>query len=356
MRPKMPFPSEMDVQICIAIARFLDAPLTPLQARQSGTEHQNLTMHWQKPEPNFDYPVVLPDARFGGQHHKNVAAAGDAYIAMQKELVNPRAAQAPTAECTRPMRREAEPVAIRSVASEEASISTTLQLQRPEPREASSPLKLTAPRVYEPSPSVKVTESRQVEQLNNVQLRRPEEWAQAPDHTRWEPRYGGQIIKGVKAAEEKQANVPELTLRRPEAVEAAPEAKRIIPRDTEPIGPFTCSPAGESAVQCTQTLANPLESTAPIAEKVLKDVNRGEPARLDSREIGKEEMSTNIALQSPQRGEGECEQLRVEPRYGGHYQMSCSAAGQMDTGETVIRLNKPVQEEHAGPLVIRVKL
>uniref|UniRef100_A0A914MU63 VWFA domain-containing protein n=2 Tax=Meloidogyne TaxID=189290 RepID=A0A914MU63_MELIC len=346
-------PAEMEALITLPIARS-GPSLAPLHSHQAGTEQEHINTQWHKNDQILEIPVVLPDSLFGGTHTKHVLAAGDAHIALYKQLENPIVTKL-DAECARPLERKAEPAVHNTKSSAETTISTTTALQRLEPFAAALPFKLKSSRILEgPTPSVHVTESREVEQLNNVQLRRPDQWVQAPDHTRWEPRYGGQFLHATKASIEKNVEVPLLDWLRPESAEGAPEKKIIIPRTGEPVS-LLCSKAGDVNVEYQQLLEKP-KSPELFTQLILRDINRIEPQIFKAKEAGQQQLGSNIVLQKPQHIGLEAELIKREPRFGGHYTLNCSAAGEMDTGERFFTLNKISQEEEAPLHVIRVYL
>ncbi|CAK5044929.1 unnamed protein product [Meloidogyne enterolobii] len=316
-------PAEMEALITLPIARS-GPPLAPLHSHQAGTEQEHINTQWHKNDQISEIPVVLPDSLFGGTHTKHVLAAGDAHITLYKQLENPIVTQL-EAECARPLERKAEPAVHSTKSSAETTISTTTALQRLEPSAAALPFKLKSSRILEgPTPSVHVTESREVEQLNNVQLRRPDQWVQAPDHTRWEPRYGGQFLHATKASIEKNVEVPLLDWLRPESVEIAPEKKIIIPRTGEPLS-LLCSKAGDVNVEYQQLLEKP-KSPELFTQLILRDINRIEPQIFKAKEASQQQLGSNIVLQKPQNVGLEAELIKREPRFGGHYTLNCAAA------------------------------
>lgn len=153
------------------------------------------------------FAVVRNQPRDGGNYSLSTPASASALRELHTELRNPRAdTTALDAAHTLAIDRRAEPTLLHSPATKESAASTSAHLQRAEPRLAAPPEKRIAARVYENPPSVRITESREVEQLNNVQLRRPEEYASV-DFVREEARNGGAFTLGAPATKEAQVEV-----------------------------------------------------------------------------------------------------------------------------------------------------
>uniref|UniRef100_A0A914HKP2 VWFA domain-containing protein n=1 Tax=Globodera rostochiensis TaxID=31243 RepID=A0A914HKP2_GLORO len=354
LRPAQRRLSTDDASIVVDIARTGVAPHA-LHQHQAEHMHEHVNVQWHRSEPMEDFSVTLPDVRFGGHHVKSLRSSGDEHAMLQRALVNPRAKWAHLdTQTVRDIPRKADAApALHTACSTEATTSIVVQIQRAEARLNASAHKLWAPNNYAAAaPSVKVTESLEVELLNNVQLRRHEAWSEANDYTCTEARFGGALQFRMRATEMQSWIVPTVELQRAESAMHAPELRVKIAQKGDTPSALVCYSSGDEAVKLDLHWDRPKPENI-VADLHVRTANRGESTQFTSREAGSAQITTNIGLQCARRCEAELDVQRTYARFGGQFHIVCAASGQMDTGETMIRLNRPAADEQA-PLFLAV--
>uniref|UniRef100_A0A183C231 Copine domain-containing protein n=1 Tax=Globodera pallida TaxID=36090 RepID=A0A183C231_GLOPA len=354
LRPAQRRLSTDGASIVVDIARTGVAPHA-LHQHQAEHMHEHVNVQWHRSEPMEDFSVTLPDVRFGGHHVKSMRSSGDEHAMLQRALVNPRAKWAHLdTQTVRDIPRKADAApALHTACSTEATTSTVVQIQRAEARLNALAHKLWAPNNYAgAAPSVKVTESLEVELLNNVQLRRHEAWSEANDYTCTEARFGGALQFRMRATEMQSWIVPTIELQRAESAMHAPELRVKIAQKGDTPSALVCYSSGDEAVKLDLHWDRPKPENI-VADLHVRTANRGESTQFTSREAGSAQITTNIGLQCARRCEAELDVQRTYARFGGQFHIICAASGQMDTGETMIRLNRPAADEQA-PLFLAV--
>ncbi|KAI1728589.1 copine domain-containing protein [Ditylenchus destructor] len=336
------------------IARELaDNPL--LAIHECLFEQENINCQYSRPIPNLEFAAVRPEARFGGQWHLNTKAAGEESRTTETTLNNPKADTTYLgASISLPIARVEEPLVLSSPATKTENASTTTHLQRSEQRNSAGPLKLVATRVWENPPCIKVTESREIEQLNNVQLRRPEQFSNVDDFIRWEPRFGGRFSHTSQAAGDNQANEVRAVWTREQVNLTAPTKCIWIPNIGTAPPPLSCGHSTQEQSTVTKELRANVISVGS-AEIILTDINRM-PAigPWKSAESTSEVVTTNVGLQAAVRNDEEHEIVMPLPRHGGSYNVHCRAAGQIDSGDQVMHLRRPSETEVAPLYIIKI--
>jgi hypothetical protein len=306
-----------------------------LLTKESGSQADQLNCDLQRPASNEQFTETKWIPRFGGAFSLNARAAGDKQHLCEADLRNPR----PTdLSCPYLIVIKREPDAhprLNTIASSKDEKTVNANLQRSEAYEQTQ-IKLTSARTIDTKPSVRITESKEVEHMTNVQLTRPEAYANI-DIIRQEARFGGAFKLDGKRTTDLITECNR-DWKKEEAKENAQIVVKI-PRDEEPRSLSTGHASSqEAAVSASLQSPHPNRDETAIT---LKTANNAEPLIHRVSEAGHDETTTNVALQSGKRTEEEAEQTRKEVRFGGTYSMSTKAAGEAMGGDTNVNLTRP---------------
>ena len=177
-----------------------------LRVKESQERTENINCQWSRLESNEDITEIKKDKRFGGNIVLRVEAAGDENVTLNQDIANPKARDKDLSapEKIIVLKREGEPQKLNTGFAKDSTTSMITQLQKPDSYFAAG-IQRPAARTTE-NPSVKITESKQVEQMTNVQLKRPEQY-QYDDRTIYEARFGGSFFLSTSRSEDKSIDV-----------------------------------------------------------------------------------------------------------------------------------------------------
>ncbi|CAD5215087.1 unnamed protein product [Bursaphelenchus xylophilus] len=334
------------LHLSLAIPRSPEG--TPyLRTKESEQHHEHFNCDYQREQAKSEITETRWIPRFGGHTSLHSKAAEESQHMCDADIVNPRPNNLQD-QLRVIIKREPDQhprLATKASESHEATISTSLQ--RSEAREIYQ-IKLVAPRTWEQKPSVKVTESKEVEHLNNVQLTRPEAY-QTVDHTKFEPRFGGQFSLNTNRAQSKEIECSAFLQRIP-AIDSS-QLIISIPREEQPLLMIGKNSSSEETT-CNADISSQ-KAFQLNASVSLKTSNDNEPLKHKIREAGNVNTTTNISLQAGGQAESEIEHTRDMPGFGGSYNISCKAAGEAKGGDNNINLQRPESREEKK-IVIKI--
>uniref|UniRef100_A0A915D172 Vitellogenin n=1 Tax=Ditylenchus dipsaci TaxID=166011 RepID=A0A915D172_9BILA len=348
--------NEKDLQASKVLKIALDHDVLPtLVVQEPLFTHQHINCNYQKPLKNLEFTEIRHQPRDGGRFQLSTHAASSSQTTKEIILRNPLAdATSLTAEISVPITQTIQPALLTGNSSGTETTNTTAQLQKTEQRMAAPQFKLTTARAFENPPSIKVTESREIEQLNNVQLHRPEQFASPESFVQKEARWGGQFSHSTIAAQTTGATPVIVDWSREESRLVSNTWTLWIPNNADLIPSFNCGGSTSEEATVNAHLQATVVTTSQ-AKLVLKDVNRGpviQPWRfIESRQ---EEMTTNVGLQATTKKEEESDHTVNIARLGGIYSLNCQAAGKIDSGERVIELRRLSASEEAPICILKL--
>uniref|UniRef100_A0A914YUG5 VWFA domain-containing protein n=2 Tax=Panagrolaimus TaxID=55784 RepID=A0A914YUG5_9BILA len=306
-----------------------------LRVKESKETIENINCQWNKIQSNEEITETRKDKRYGGNIVLRVEAAGNQEINLNQDISNPKAKDrnlsAP--EKIIVLKREGESQKLNTGFAKDSSASMMTQLQKPESYFGTG-IQKPAARTTE-NPSVKITESKQVEQMNNVEFKRPEQYL-TTDQTIYEARFGGTLNLSTAKSEDKSVDV-QRDIAKPQAAQGTHLTLKAANMH-EPI----LKSCGHSTQEEQNTVWALQSSKLFHGETtiVLAAPNKSD-ARFQSAQSESNEIVTNIAIQSTKINEAETEITRPMAKYGGGYQIGCKAVSQVLGDECNISLTKP---------------
>jgi hypothetical protein len=306
-----------------------------LRVKESKEREENINCQWNKIQSNEEITETKKDKRYGGNIVLRVEAAGNKEINLNQDISNPKAKDRDLSapEKIIVLKREGEPQRLETGFAKDSAASLVTQLQKPESYFGTG-IQRPAARTTE-NPSVMITESKQVEQMNNVQLKRPEQYLSS-DQTIYEARFGGNFNLSTSRSEDKSVDLRR-DIEKPQAAQGTHLTLKAA-NSHEPI----LKSCGHSTQEEQNTVWALQSSKLFHGESsiILAAPNKSD-ARFSSAQSESNEIVTNIAIQSTKINEAETEITRPMAKYGGGYQIGCKAVSQVLGDECNVTLSKP---------------
>lgn len=326
------------------------SPAQRFNSHESLFSHEYINCQYNKPHSKFEIAATLYEPCFGGRVLLNTNASGEKTININSNLCNSRADTNKLGSSSIiKISREAAPTILSSKATESSNVSTTTQLQRTDQRLSTIPFKIIWANRFSNPPSIRVTETKEIEQLNNVQFNRAEQFISAVDYIYLESRKGGHFFLKTLSASESHIHIKEDWKIDESNVSAPTHIVRIFNEGPSiPIFNCSCSTIQNSNinVDLNANIVASLNSNITLTE-----INKGTLIQFKSIESSSSTMTTNIALQSlKMNSEEETEPLTIKISHlGGSYNIHCRASGEIDSGEKIISLHRSSAEAFADP-------
>jgi len=303
-----------------------------LHVRESQEHEENLNVQWNRVTENLDIAEIRKDARYGGHVSLHVPAAKTEEVNYNQEIRNVKETDARAPEKIIKVRRDAEPQKLDTSSAKDANVSLITQLEKPESKFIVGILRPSANTIK--SPSFKVTESKEVEQINNVQLRKSEEY-KSTDKVIYEARNGGSFSLSTSRSEDKVVDVTK-EIARPQSAQGTHLTLKTS-NNHEPI----LKSCGHST-QEEQNTNWALQSSKIFHGEttiVLAAPNKADTS-FNSVQSESTETTLNIAIQSKKQNEAFAEVTKPVAKYGGGYNIGCKAVS-VQGNDCNVTLSKP---------------